>query len=451
MGTCSYFRFFGTAAANKYSMMTNETALTLESGSKKQPLADSRSATTIPAAFPKRLISRRESTVVPEKIQHSITKHSSNRKQCQTTTLPVLRKTKIIATLGAATENGDVLRSLVEAGVSVFRLNRGFINRESALKAIYVIRSVSTELQRPVSILLDAQLPAARDQDSSGITENDWADIRLGLESGVDWLALSPGPNGESLPQLRRFLASQKKNNVRILARMANRSTPVAFGQIIHDADGLILDGSSPDNEFLRRENLLIVQNCLSARKPVVITAGSIPNLEGALSAQPDALLLEEQDSFEQDPALRLRTLDDQIRREESRDHVSPAAVPMTEQEITVAAALQQADETKADAILIFTRSENPAVFCAALRPSRVRVIVITPDVRLARRLSLSYAIEPIVLPFCTHLKATISAAEKVLLERGYFTPGAKVVFLTDQLDDGEPAGAAQIRVLSPV
>jgi pyruvate kinase len=86
------------------------------------------------------------------------------------------------------------------------------------------------------------------------------------------------------------------------------------------------------------------------------------------------------------------------------------------------------------------------AALCAALRPRLARVFVFTPDARLARR--LRYALEPIVLPFSEQPKDTMQAAENVLLERTFLAPGAKVVFVTDILDQDKRISSVQVRVV---
>jgi pyruvate kinase len=58
-----------------------------------------------------------------------------------------------------------VLRGLLEAGVSVFRLNMSHSRHDAAAKLIYAARSISTELNRPISLLLDTQGPAIRTGD----------------------------------------------------------------------------------------------------------------------------------------------------------------------------------------------------------------------------------------------------------------------------------------------
>ena len=428
-------------------MMLNQPHVTVEPRSAERTLASSHSTATIPPAWQTPMPATTEVTDELENTKTTTTLLANH--QPDPTALPtLLRKTKIIATLGPATENGDVLRIVLEAGVSVFRVNLACISRQSALKAVYAIRSISTELQRPVSLLLETQLSSGCAPDSPAITEGDWADIRFGLEAGVDWLAVSAGRDGEAVRQLRQFLAEQKKTNISILARIENPSALVALDQIIQDADGIILGDVNPASECPGKETRLLVQKCLSARKLAVIAAGVNEDVTSMLSAQPDALLLGEETSVGSNPLESVQTLDGVIRREESNQLCeAPADIVLTtKQDQTIAAAVQQADEMKSEAIVVFTRLGNSATLCAALRPRQSRVFVFTPDARLARRLRLRYALEPIVLPFAAQPKATIAAAEKVLRERKFVAPGAKVVFITDWLEEGERTSSVQVR-----
>lgn len=367
---------------------------------------------------------------------------------------PLCCKTKIIATLGPATESGDVLRCMLEAGISVFRVTWASIGREAALKAIYAIRSISTELQRPVSLLLDTQWSPDRAADSPAITESDWANIRFGLELGVDWIAVSAAHDKDTVRQLRQFLSDQKRYNVNILARIEDRSVIDAPDRIIEESDGVIFSFGSLTNERPTAEMLtaarLIVQKCASVRKLAVIATNAEADMTAALSVQPDALLVAEEFHAGPDPLQSVRTPDGLIRWEESRERgeVQCSIALATEQDKAVAAAVQQSDEMTADAIVIFTRLGNSACLCSALRPRQSPVFAFTPDARLARRLRLRYALEPVVLPFSEQPKKTLRAAEKVLLERKLLAPGAKVVFVTDILDQGERISSVQIRAL---
>ena len=73
-----------------------------------------------------------------------------------------MRKTKIICTLGPATDRPETLRALMEAGADVFRLNMSHAKHDWVREIIPRIRKIAAEIPRPVAILLDTQGPAIR-------------------------------------------------------------------------------------------------------------------------------------------------------------------------------------------------------------------------------------------------------------------------------------------------
>jgi len=77
----------------------------------------------------------------------------------------MLRKTKIIATLGPASESPENLKALIEAGVNVFRLNMSHATHEWVREIAPRIRKVAFELNAHIGILMDTQGPAIRTGD----------------------------------------------------------------------------------------------------------------------------------------------------------------------------------------------------------------------------------------------------------------------------------------------
>jgi pyruvate kinase len=71
-------------------------------------------------------------------------------------------KTKIIATIGPASNNKETLKKMIQAGVNVVRLNFSHGTYEQHGDVIKMIRSLSRELNQPVGILLDLQGPKVR-------------------------------------------------------------------------------------------------------------------------------------------------------------------------------------------------------------------------------------------------------------------------------------------------
>ena len=73
-----------------------------------------------------------------------------------------LRSTKIVATVGTATDDIEKIKSLIKAGVNVFRLNFSHGNQGDHLKRITFIRTAENELGCNVAILADLQGPKFR-------------------------------------------------------------------------------------------------------------------------------------------------------------------------------------------------------------------------------------------------------------------------------------------------
>lgn len=73
-----------------------------------------------------------------------------------------LPKTKIVATLGPATESEEGIKSLIEAGMSVARLNCSHGDWDTRVERLTKVRKMAYELDRPVGILVDLQGPKIR-------------------------------------------------------------------------------------------------------------------------------------------------------------------------------------------------------------------------------------------------------------------------------------------------
>lgn len=73
-----------------------------------------------------------------------------------------MRKTKIICTLGPATDKGEVLRELILAGMDVARFNFSHGTREAQKERFDRLVALREELGRPVAALLDTKGPEVR-------------------------------------------------------------------------------------------------------------------------------------------------------------------------------------------------------------------------------------------------------------------------------------------------
>ena len=73
-----------------------------------------------------------------------------------------MRKTKIICTIGPATENFSELEKLASAGMGIVRLNMSHCTHSTASKIIRHVRTLNRKRSSPIAVLLDTQGPEIR-------------------------------------------------------------------------------------------------------------------------------------------------------------------------------------------------------------------------------------------------------------------------------------------------
>ena len=107
----------------------------------------------------------------------------------KTNVLKEFARTKIVATIGPASNSPEVLKELILAGADVFRLNMAHGTREDHEKAINNIRAVSDEMEIPIGILVDLAGPKIRlgqlFQDPLLLTNGDVVKFVRGTQSNA--------------------------------------------------------------------------------------------------------------------------------------------------------------------------------------------------------------------------------------------------------------------------
>lgn len=93
------------------------------------------------------------------------------------------RKTRIICTLGPATDSNEMLKAMIEAGANVFRLNMSHAKHDWVRDVCARIRNISADLGEHVAILVDLQGPSIRTGDVDGelvLRKGDLVEFRKG-------------------------------------------------------------------------------------------------------------------------------------------------------------------------------------------------------------------------------------------------------------------------------
>src|SRR5487761_1182404 len=76
--------------------------------------------------------------------------------------MPMFRRTKLVATLGPATDDPKIIDRLIAAGVDVVRLNFSHASPEAHFRRANAARASAEAQGRPVGVLVDLQGPKIR-------------------------------------------------------------------------------------------------------------------------------------------------------------------------------------------------------------------------------------------------------------------------------------------------
>src|SRR5439155_333776 len=211
-----------------------------------------------------------------------------------------MRKTKIVCTLGPASERTDVLRQLIDAGTDIFRLNMSHASHRSVRDVVPRIRALAKEAHRPVAILLDTQGPAIRTGE---------------LKADLHFVALSFVREKSDLDQLRRALA-EKKSKALIIAKIEDQLAVGAITEMIEGADAIMIARGDLAIECPMEELPIIqrriVKSCIRLGKPVIVatqllesmitnplpTRAEITDVANAVFEQADAIMLSAETSL---------------------------------------------------------------------------------------------------------------------------------------------------------
>lgn len=97
----------------------------------------------------------------------------------------MIRKTKIIATIGPSSISKTILKKLILGGVNVCRLNFSHITHEKAKEVIAIIKKINQELHVHTAILADLQGPKIRIGEISSVVVKKGEEIEFSTKKNI--------------------------------------------------------------------------------------------------------------------------------------------------------------------------------------------------------------------------------------------------------------------------
>jgi len=151
------------------------------------------------------------------------------------------RKTKILATLGPASNTKPMMKALFDAGVDVFRINMSHTSHDMLGQMVADLRSLADDVGRPIGILCDLQGPKIRLGKLPGGPRmlKEGEQIRLVLGETTDKPEEVPIPHPEifqAIKQKHALLIDDGKVRLRLLKKADT------FAEAIVEVPGEIKD-----------------------------------------------------------------------------------------------------------------------------------------------------------------------------------------------------------------
>jgi pyruvate kinase len=465
-----------------------------------------------------------------------------------------MRKTKIIATLGPATDSPEMLRALILGGLNIVRLNMSHGRHDWIREKVKLIREICNELNMHVGILLDTQGPAIRTGDlpnklplkpgdiftftvhgeksedvysvdvnyndlvndvhvgdtvlvDNGVihmkvlskegnhlrcevltggemgsrrhinlpgvrvnlpalTEKDIADVKVGVEIGVDYVALSFCREPQDVILLRDLL-KELGSEALIVSKLEDQQAIRNLDAIIAETDIVMVArgdlGVECPYEELPIIQRRVVKHCLLQMKPVIVathmlesmivnplpTRAEITDVANAVYEQADCIMLSGETTVGKFPQQCIQVMDRVAERIERSGNAGyqEGIVLSTEQHKVASAAVHLAKLVGAAGICVFTRRGLFATATASLRPPCM-TYALTPHVWLCQRLCIYYGVQSLRLDFPSTPNETVVMAEAELRRQNLIKSGDKLVFISDMILGDEMIQTVQLHLI---
>ena len=449
-----------------------------------------------------------------------------------------MRKTKILCTIGPASEDEKVMSLLMEKGMNAARLNFSHGKQEDHLIKINNIKRLSKEKGLHISIILDTKGPEIRtgsfsvpevelsegqryilttddivaDEKRSGVTykglaqdlkpgdeiliddglvklivdkiegndiicivmnsgvikaqkginipgvkinlpaltEKDISDIKFGIENGVDYIAASFIRRAADVLEIKKILEDANAN-IHIISKIENREGIENIDEIIDASDGIMVARGDMGVEIPEQQVPIvqkqIIRKCNEKGIPVITatqmldsmirnprpTRAEVTDVANAVLDGTDAIMLSGETAAGKYPIEALDMMNSiAVTAENELDYAQfqKRAQKMLSVSATDAiggSTCIAAREMRAAAIITPTSSGDTPFIVAKFRP-QIPIIAPCYESAVARRLSICFGAEPLIIEKQSNPDAVYESAVKEAKAKGYIKDGDCII-----------------------
>jgi pyruvate kinase len=351
-----------------------------------------------------------------------------------------MKLTKIVATLGPATDNEKIIAQMIKNGVDVFRFNLKHNDPRWHQKTLSVVKRCSKKVKKTVATMFD-------------LPKSDLKTIKKFLpymKEGVDFLALSLIKSQKDIEIIKKL-----KLKTKIIAKIETDQAIKNFEKILEKAEAIMVArgdlGKYIPLEKVPYYQKMIIKKCIEKGKPVITatqmlksmtenpfpTRAEVSDVANAVLDYTDAVMLSEETAIGKYPLEAISTMVKVVEFwERERPSISAFDLEIDHQTKAVCYSAYQMWQTpfcqnhNIKAFLVLTKGGMTVQMLSRLRP-KIPIIAITNDKFLTKRLSLVFGTFPFYLKFDVYKKKGVADIEKFLAivkKEGFAKSGEKII-----------------------
>jgi len=300
------------------------------------------------------------------------------------------------------------------------------------------------------------------------VSSKDLKHLAFALEHGVDFVAVSLICSADDILKIKQLL-QKKGGNIPLIAKIEKHEAVNNIDSIVAEADGIMVARGDLGVE-IRLERVPIVQKeiirkCNQAGKPVIVatqmlesmvgatrpTRAEVSDVANAILDGADAVMLSGETAIGRYPVRTVKVMAKIITETEKvlpyeliLHEKSEQVTDQTDDAISYAAC-HMSQRLRVACIIAYTSSGSTALRVSKYRP-KVPILAITPNSKIARRLVLSWGIEPHLVTEPINADMMFQEAAKLAHKTALAKIGELVV-ITAGIPTGSPGSTNVVKV----
>jgi len=268
------------------------------------------------------------------------------------------------------------------------------------------------------------------------LSEKDIADLRWGLEAGVDFIALSFVRNAADIKDIHKIM-DEVGVKVPVIAKIEKPQAVENLQEIVDAFDGIMVARGDLGVELPIEDVPMVQKRCITmareSAKPVIVatqmldsmmtnsqpTRAEATDCANAVLDGADALMLSGETSVGDFPIDAVKVMARIIERTEevALDQIPPLKhSPATKAGAITKAATEVGSTVGAKFLVAFTQSGDSARRMSRLR-SPIPMLALTPEIGTYNRLALSWGVESLLTASVNHTDEMVMQVDTILIE----------------------------------